>query len=94
MKRISEAAPVVPRSEVMDVIRAMLTEVFEVDASRLAPDTRFSEDLELDSLHVMALMAEIEDRVAVEFDVRELAEIATVGQVVDLTMVAMGPSRA
>lgn len=49
----------------------------------LAPETTFASDLELDSLTVMDLVAEIEDTFDIILPLNLLPELETVGQVAD-----------
>lgn len=76
------------RASLVDLIARLLDEDFEKRIEALDENTRFNDDLEMDSLDVLAMVAEVETRVAVEIDAREIAELATVGQVVDLLIEA------
>ena len=71
------------REEVFERIRAHLAEELEVDAARIGDDTRFKEDLNADSLHLVELTVELEDTYGVRIPDDEAARILTVGQAVD-----------
>ena len=71
------------RNEVLELIRAHLSEELEVDPSRIQDDTRFKEDLEADSLDLVALVTELEDRSGVRIPDDEAVKIKTVGQAAD-----------
>jgi acyl carrier protein len=71
------------RNEVLELIRNHLSEELEVDPSRIQDDTRFKEDLEADSLDLVALVQELEDRVGVRIPDEDAAKITTVGQAAD-----------
>lgn len=74
------------REDVFQAIRAHLADELEVDPARIAPDTRFREDLEADSLDLYTLVQELEDSYGVRISDEEAAKILTVGQAVDFVM--------
>jgi acyl carrier protein len=71
------------RDEVLELIRAHLAEELEVDPSRIQDDTRFREDLEADSLDLVALVQELEDQYGVRIPDEDAVKITTVGQAAD-----------
>ena len=81
------------REEVFERIRAHLAEELEVDAARIADDTRFKEDLNADSLHLVELTVELEDTYGVRIPDDEAARIVTVGQAADY-VAAHAPQKA
>jgi acyl carrier protein len=60
-----------------------LIEPFNLKGIALGDDTSFSNDLELDSLTVMDLVANIEDEYDVNLPMNLLPELETVGQLTD-----------
>jgi acyl carrier protein len=71
------------REEVLELIRAHLSSELGVDASSIAEDTRFKEDLEADSLDLVELVMELEDRYGIRIPDEQAAKILTVGQAAD-----------
>ncbi len=71
------------REEVLERIRQHLATELEIDAGRIADDTRFKEDLEADSLDLVELVVELEDSYGVRIPDEEAAKILTVGQAAD-----------
>jgi len=71
------------REEVMQRIREHLAAELEVDASVIADETRFKEDLEADSLDLIELTVELEDTYGIRIPDEEAARILTVGQAAD-----------
>ena len=71
------------RDEVLELIRAHLSAELEVEASTIDADTRFKEDLEADSLDLVELVMELEDRYGIRIPDEEAAKILTVGQAAD-----------
>lgn len=60
-----------------------LIEPFNTKAITLAEDTSFANDLELDSLTVMDLVANIEDEWDINMPLNLLPDLETVGQLAD-----------
>lgn len=71
------------REEVLARIRAHLADELEVDPAQVSEDTRFKEDLEADSLDLVELLVELEDRYGIRIPDEEAAKILTVGQAAD-----------
>jgi acyl carrier protein len=71
------------REEVLERIRAHLATELEVDVARIGEGTRFKEDLEADSLDLVELVMELEDRYGIRVSEEEAAGIETVGDAVD-----------
>jgi acyl carrier protein len=71
------------REEVLELIRAHLSTELEIDPGRIQPETRFKEDLEADSLDLVELVVELEDRYGIRIPDEQAARILTVGQAAD-----------
>jgi acyl carrier protein len=71
------------REEVLDLVRAHLASELEIEPERIEEGTRFKEDLDADSLDLVTLVMELEDRYGVRIPDEEAARIASVGQAVD-----------
>ncbi|MBX5469851.1 MAG: acyl carrier protein [Thermoleophilaceae bacterium] len=81
------------RDEVLERIREHLSAELEVDAASIREDTRFKEDLEADSLDLVELVMELEDRYGIRIPDEEAAKILTVGQAADF-VAAHAPENA
>lgn len=81
------------REELFQRVRDHLSTELAVDASAIRDETRFKEDLNADSLHLVELMVELEDDYGIRIPDDEASRIQTVGQVVDYVH-ARAPERA
>jgi acyl carrier protein len=74
------------REEVLTLIRAHLSEELGIDAARIEEPSRFKEDLEADSLDLVELVMELEDRYGIRMGEDQAERIKTVGQAVDFVL--------
>jgi acyl carrier protein len=74
------------REEVLDLVRTHLSEELGIDASGIEEGTRFREDLEADSLDLVELVMELEDRYGIRITDEEAERIKTVGQAIDFVL--------
>jgi acyl carrier protein len=71
------------RDEILERIREHLATELEIDPARIEDGTRFKEDLEADSLDLVELVVELEDRYGIRIPDDQAARILTVGQAAD-----------
>ena len=74
------------REEVLDRIREHLSTELEIDIERIGEGTRFKEDLEADSLDLVELVVELEDRYGIRISDEQAERIQTVGDAVDFVL--------
>jgi acyl carrier protein len=74
------------REEVLELVRAHLSEELGIDAARVEEQSRFKEDLEADSLDLVELVVELEDRYGIRITDEQAEQIKTVGQAVDFVL--------
>ena len=67
---------------VLEKVKAILSQQFDVEEDSITPDTNLSEDLEADSLDVVDLLMSIEDEFEIEVPDEEIENIKTVDQLV------------
>jgi acyl carrier protein len=77
---------VLDREKAIDEVRAILVEQLGVDPAEVTVDSSFQEDLNADSLDLVELIMEMEDRFKIKIPDEEAEKIATVGQAVDYVM--------
>ena len=67
---------------VLEKVKAILAEQFDVEEDKVTADTDLQEDLGADSLDVVDLLMSIEDEFGVEVPDDEIENIKTVGDIV------------
>jgi len=73
----------VDREKAVEEIRAILVEQLGVDPAEVTEQSSFQEDLNADSLDLVELIMEMEDRFKLKIPDEEAEKITTVGQAVD-----------
>ncbi|MBC8533762.1 acyl carrier protein [Yeguia hominis] len=67
---------------VLEKVKAILSEQFDVEEDSITPDTSIAEDLDADSLDVVDLLMSIEDEFEIEVPDTEVENIKTVADLV------------
>ena len=67
---------------VLEKVKAILAEQFDVEEDKITADTDLQEELGADSLDVVDLLMSIEDELEVEVPEEEIENIKTVGSLV------------
>lgn len=67
---------------VLEKVKAILSEQFDVEEDSITPETNFIDDLGADSLDVVDLLMSIEDEFEIEIPDEEVENIKTVGELV------------
>lgn len=67
---------------VLEKVKAILSEQFDIDESSITIDTNLFDDLEADSLDLADLLASVEDEFDIEATDDVISSINTVGDVV------------
>lgn len=75
--------------EVFDKIKEIITELLDVDEDKITLDARFREDLEADSLDLVELIMEFEERFGGEISDEDAQKITTVGEAVNYVKTKM-----
>ena len=76
----------VSREQVMELVREHLATELELDPGAISESTRFSEDLEADSLDLYELVMELEDSYGITVSEEDASRIETVGDAVDFVL--------
>jgi len=75
--------------EVFEKIRDIITELLDVEDDKITLDSRFREDLEADSLDLVELIMEFEERFGGEISDEDAQKITTVGEAVEYVKTRM-----
>ncbi len=70
---------------VLEKLKAILSEQFDVDESQITPETNIYEDLEADSLDLVDLLSSIEEEFDIEINADDdiINSINTIGDIVN-----------
>ena len=83
---VRQEGDVLDREKAVDEVRAILVEQLGVDPAEVTVESSFQEDLNADSLDLVELIMEMEDRFKIKIPDEEAEKIATVGQAVDYVL--------
>ena len=72
------------RDEIQSKMTELLVEELGLEADKITMESRFEEDLEVDSLGVVELLMALEDNFGVQIPDEEAEQLTTVGEAVDL----------
>ena len=76
------------RDKALDVLRAAVARVLEVDPAGLTEATRLVDDLSADSLALVEIVEVVEERLGIAVDDAELDDLQTLGDAVDVLLAA------
>lgn len=71
------------RDEIAAAVREIFQKTLKVEPSKLQDATRLKEELKLDSLDMIEVVYEVEDRFDVQIPEERLKQIQTFGQIVE-----------
>jgi len=71
------------KDEIATAVREIFSDTLKVEQDKLQPEANLKEDLELDSLDMIEVVCEVEDRFDVQIPEDRIKDITTFGQVVD-----------
>lgn len=72
------------RAEIEAKLTELLVDELGIERDAIAPEARFEEDLDVDSLGVVELLMALEDNFGVKIPDEEAEQITTVGEAIDL----------
>ena len=72
------------RQQVVETVNRILTDEFELEPERVTPDAHIIDDLELDSLDAVDLIAALEDAFGGRVDENQARQVRTVSDVYQL----------
>ncbi len=81
-------------TDILDVVRHLVTQVVPVPLSDVHPDSSLTGDLGLDSIAAMELLSMLDERLQLEIDMEETVGLTTVGDIADLARRRLAAARA
>jgi acyl carrier protein len=72
------------RESVLERVREILVESFELEPAQIRLDSHLIEDLDLDSIDAIDLAVELEQETGLRVEEQDLRQIRVVGDIVDL----------
>ena len=73
----------IAREAILERIRKTLSEEFECDPSKIVPEARFYEDLDLDSIDAVDLIVRLRQEVDFDLKSEDFKAVRTVGDLLD-----------
>lgn len=77
------------KEEILGTVKTIVTDKLGVDAGKVTLDARFMEDLGADSLGLVDVTMELEEKFGVSIPDEDLPKITTVGSAIDYVMSKM-----
>ena len=71
------------KDEILEQIKASLTELFELDPARITPAARLNEDLEIDSIDAVDLLDGLRRQTGRKISAEDFRSVRTVGDLVE-----------
>ncbi len=71
------------KDEILEQIKASLTELFELDSGRITLAARLNEDLEIDSIDAVDLLDRLRRQTGMKISAEDFRSVRTVGDMVD-----------
>ena len=78
------------REEVLEVLRELLVDMFEVEAAEIRPDVLLYEDLDVDSIDAVDLVVELRKITGKQINPDEFKAVRTVDDVVNAVSSIVG----
>lgn len=68
--------------QILELLRSSFAELFEIDASRVVPEARLGEDLEIDSIDAVDLIERVRRVIGRKVSPEDFRSVRTVGDLV------------
>ncbi|MFN8038165.1 MAG: acyl carrier protein [Acidimicrobiales bacterium] len=70
--------------DIFDAVKARALEVLDVEPDLITPEAGLADTLGADSVHLLEIAGQLEAQFGVELEDRELYDVVTIGELVDL----------
>jgi acyl carrier protein len=71
-------------------IRTVIAEILEVDESKIEKDTNFNDDLGMDSMMALEILASIEKKYRIKISEEYLTKVTSLSNIVDIVRTIIG----
>ena len=82
-----------PRSEIVARVNQTLQDEFEISEEKITADKRLREDLDLDSLDAVDMIAALEQGLRIQIDEEQAKKVRTVGELYDFVERMLGVAK-
>jgi len=65
-------------------IKALIAEIVEIDVDKITPDAKLVEDLGMDSMMALEILASVEKKYKIKIDEEYLTKLTTLKQIVEI----------
>lgn len=72
------------RDELLERLRTLMVDLFDVDGAKIVPAARLAEDLDLDSIDAIDMVAKLHELTGRRVEEAELRQLRTIKDVMDL----------
>ena len=80
----TQAEKQLTEAEALQIMQDLLSTIAGVDPEKVVKEADFIQDLNVDSLGMMEMLLEAEEKFGTEFDIAEAPDLRTVGDLIDL----------
>lgn len=71
------------KEEILQRIKDIMTEVFDIEAERITPEARLRDDLDIDSIDAVDLIVQLKPLVGRRMQPEAFKSVRTIGDVID-----------
>ena len=80
----SQVPQQITEPEALDIMKDLLSTISGVDPEKVVMEADFISDLNVDSLGMMEMLLEAEEKFGTEFDIAETPDLRTVGDLIEV----------
>lgn len=78
------------KDNIENELRALIAEILEVEEEKITPNARFVEDLGMDSMMALEILASIEKKYKIKISEEYLGKVSTLSNLVEIAEKFMG----
>jgi acyl carrier protein len=74
-------------------IRSLIAEIVEIDVDKITPDANLVEDLGMDSMMALEILASVEKKYKIKIDEEYLTKLTSLRQIVEVAKTILGKNK-